>query len=141
LKKRRIIAESLVLVIVLYFFQDGLYKIWNWQAYGNWLRNAPYLHSLAGICKYLATVAELEISFGLLFGVIRRAVLYGALISLVATMILVLTSCILSKHLIFPFHPLWKHATWFDILLIDLLLCWIIAAALFLERDMPVARP
>jgi hypothetical protein len=69
------ISEAINLLIVLYFFQDALFKIVYWNIYGSWLRNVPYLHTAAGFWKYAITIFELLISFGMVFPRTRVAMI------------------------------------------------------------------
>jgi hypothetical protein len=132
---KRILLESLSLLLVLYFFQDVLCKIVYWDVYGSWLQQVPYLQSAVGFWKYTITIFELLISFGMVFPKARVAMAYTAIAGLLLAIVQILVRCIFQHHLFFPFHLLWfHHVKWFDVLTAQVLLAWVALAILWINN-------
>jgi hypothetical protein len=132
--RRALILEAINLLIVLYFFQDALFKIVYWDAYGAWLRHVPLFRGISVFFKFAIPVAELAFCFGMVFGRAQFALSYAAVFNLFLAIIQILAGCIFNHHLPSPFHLLWfHHLRWFNVLLADLVLAWLILGVVWMK--------
>ncbi len=131
---RKIWIEVLAFLLVTYFFQDLLYKIWHWHAYNLWWRSLPFIHSATDPGKYLITISEVFVTFGLLFQRFRLITSRLALYGLLVIILYIILACVLSHRIFFPYYLLGLHARWYYVLLTDVVLAWLI---LLLIRSQP----
>jgi len=112
-------------LLVAYFFQDLLHKVWHWQAYSFWWKSLPFIHAAANPGKYLITISEAFIVFGLLFQKSRRITSQFALSGLIVIILYVIIASVSSHRIFLPYYLLGVHALWYYVLLTDLLLAWL----------------
>jgi hypothetical protein len=130
---RKILIEVLAFLLVAYFFQDLLYKVWHWHAYNLWWRSLPFIHAASDPGKYVITISEAFVTFGLLFHKVRKIAASVALFGLIAIIIYVIAACVLSHHIFLPYYRLGLNARWYHVLLVNLLLAWLILLLIRLQ--------
>ena len=140
MKNRKRIAGILCWILLLYFFYEGICKVAYFQQFALWIRFAPLLKPVSGLLAYGLPVGELVLSFLFLFSSLRVSALYIAISGLLIY-ILWIMSVILFTHYVFTsYHVPWENFTWFQKMLVSLLLGWLAVIALVVLREGPLLR-
>jgi hypothetical protein len=130
-----LIRETIFLVMVLYFFAEGLYKLVNWTSFSFWLGHAPLLHTVAGPLKYFISVGEVVLSLILMIPSLRLKGLYLAISGLVLFVLWVSIWHFFTPYFMLPYERLVKHPNWLLKLALSLGLCWIALIGISITED------
>ncbi|WP_316795528.1 MauE/DoxX family redox-associated membrane protein [Pedobacter agri] len=79
-KKRKLLIEITVLLLVALFFYTGLSKLIDFKGFTYDLNNQPFSDSLTPVLKWLVPVSEITIAAFLIFEGTRLMGLYASLI-------------------------------------------------------------
>lgn len=134
MKTKNLIVEIICLILVLNFFYEGVYKIAYFSNYGFWLYHAPLLRPVAGILTYVIPTIEIGLSLALLTPSYRVATLYSIIGVLIVFVLWVMSVCLFTHRLFWPYHALWQKTTWMQKMLISMGLCWLAFVAVVISK-------
>lgn len=134
MKTHKIIPELICLILILNFFYDGVYKLAYLSNYAFWLLHAPLLKPLAGVLKWLVPIMEIGLSVALLVPSYRITALYILIGVLLIFVLWVMSACLFTNRIFWPYHALWHKPTWMQMMLTSIGLCWISLIAIFLLK-------
>jgi len=123
---KKIISEVICLLVLLYFFQDGIYKLSHLKSYQIWFSHAPYFKNFSPRIGYCIPIAETICATGILFKKSRAICLCLILAGLVIAILQIMAACFFTTFLFFPFHFLWFKPGWLQVLIVDLGIAWLI---------------
>jgi uncharacterized membrane protein YphA (DoxX/SURF4 family) len=130
----KIIPELIILMLVFYFFYEGIYKIAYWSSYSNWLHHAPLIKPFWIPLTYLIPIGEIGLSIALILPRHKIIALYMAISILLIFILWVAGAHVFSKQLFWPFHGFWKNPTWMENILISLTLSWLSFSAIIVSN-------
>lgn len=133
-KRYQGVWETILVLLVVYFFYEGIYNLVYFQVYGSWLFHAPLLRPISSILKYAIPITELSLALGLLVPRLTSYALVGAIIVSVVYILWIMSSFLFTSRIFIPFHALWNKPTWMQMMTIALCICWLAFAALMLSR-------
>lgn len=135
MKSRKFFLELIVLILVLYFFYEGIYKIAYWSNYSVWLHHAPLIKPFWVPLTYLIPIGEITLAGALLAPRFRINTLYWIIALLIPYILWLGAIHVFSAQLFWPYHSLFKSPTWKEKVLTALGLAWISLIALILSSE------
>lgn len=135
MKIRKGITEIIVLILVLNFFYEGVYKIAYWSNYSHWLHLAPILRPFWVPLTYAIPLGEVMLSLALLIPSYRTGALYWTIVLQLAFVIWIACLLLLTSYLFWPYHAFWKNPSWIQKALISVGLSWLALTAIILSSD------
>jgi hypothetical protein len=135
MKTRKVFLELIVLVLVLNFFYEGIYKIAHWNEYSTWLHRAPLIRPFWVPLTYMIPIGEIALAGTLLVTSYRIKALYWIIILLIVYILWMGSIHVFSGQLFWPYHSLWKNPNWSEKVFISLGLSWISMIALVLSSE------
>lgn len=139
MKRRKAITDSICLLMMFFFFYDGIYKIANILPFGIWLYHAPLLSGFSAILKYAVPTLELVLSLMLLTRY-KRLSLSGIILANVLFVLWVMAAFLFTNRLFWPFHALWHKPKWLQEIALALFWSWLAFIALALPEDMAAPK-
>jgi hypothetical protein len=135
MKTKQIVLELIILVLVLNFFYEAVYKIAYLTNYSFWLHQAPFLKPIWAPLTYIIPLGEIGLASGLLAKRYRIAALYSVII--VSIVFIAWTACAhaFTNRIFYPYHALWKNPSWMAKMLISLVLSWLALLGIILENS------
>jgi hypothetical protein len=130
-------VEAICLILILYFFYEGIYKIAYFGNYAFWLHHAPLLKPVAGILQYLIPIGELVLSLSLIAPSYRGVALGITFIVLIIFLSWIMSVYLFTNRLFWPYHALWHKPTWMQKMLISTGLLWLSFIAIIVLRNTP----
>lgn len=133
MKVKELIIEIISIIIALYIFFEGIYKIAFFQEYRVWITYAPYLDTLYHVYKvlvYIVPALQLVLSILILLRIARtwalRLVVFMNLIFLIYIIII----CFYTSAIYWPFLKYWQSTSWMEKSIFLLIQCWLAFVAL-----------
>jgi hypothetical protein len=119
---------------MLYFFYEGIQKVAYFKLYSFWVGHVPLLKHFPLIPMYAIPIGELLLAVFFMISSRRTWALYGALAGNLVFILYIIWT-VLIKGFFFPlYHPWWSHESWFQKLLIALLLIWVSFVLILVEN-------
>ena len=66
MKAKKIAVEVICLILLMYFFYDGIYKVAYWSNYAFWMKHAPLLKPVWQVLTYVIPVGEIVLALAFL---------------------------------------------------------------------------
>ena len=133
MKTKKVIADSICLLLALELFYEGVSKLFNLHAYAAWLKFVPYLQTMPGVLSYVIPAAEIALACLLAFSKRKpRALLIctGALVLYVAW---VLSAHLLTRTIFWPYDALWPNPNWIQKMFVAVGMAWLAIAGAMLD--------
>ena len=124
MKTKKIVAEVICMILLMYFFYDGIYKIAYWSNYAFWMKNAPLLKPIWQVLTYGIPVGEILLAVGFMVPKFRVRALYVTIGGLVGFVLWVMSAHLFTNRLFWPYHAIWEKPSWMQVMLMSLGMCW-----------------
>jgi hypothetical protein len=125
MKTRQLVIDTLLFILILDLFYEGIYKVANWIEYAKWLHHSPITKSFWVILTYFIPIGQLALSLSLLIPRYRVPSLYITMIGQLAYLSWIAFTHISSHSVFWPYHELWKNPTWVQKAMMSLAFTWI----------------
>ncbi|WP_420847739.1 MauE/DoxX family redox-associated membrane protein [Niabella beijingensis] len=132
----KILLKICILILLLYFYSLGLQKCIALSSYRFWLNRVPVAKTFSDILYIIIPVLQLLLAAMLLHKKTRMAALYYIIISQLAYVVLIGYIFYFTPYLVWPWHPFWTKADWFEILLLTLSTAWLAFVSLKLHMKL-----
>jgi len=134
MRARKIVVEVICIILLMYFFYDGIYKVAYWSKYALWMKYAPLLKPVWQFLSYVVPVGEIVLALALFSPKFRMRALYISIAGLISFLLWVVITHLFTHRLFWPYHAIWGKSTWMQVMLVSLGMCWISFTAIILSR-------
>jgi hypothetical protein len=135
MKTRKIIVEVICFILLMNWFYEGIYKLAYWPNFSFYIKHAPLLKSVGQILAYAIPIGEIGLALMFLFSRQRVRALYLSIGTLIVFVLWVMSSCLFTRRIFWPYHALWAEPTWMQKMLISLGLCWMAFMSIILSSS------
>ena len=125
MKTRKIVVEIICVVLMMFWFYEGIYKVAYFQQFGFYITHAPLLRSAGGMLKYLIPFGEIGLAVMFMLPKYRTVALYSTIAALLLFVFWIMSVYLFTGWLFWPYHALWENPTWIQKMLISLGICWL----------------
>ena len=132
MKTRKMVVEVICIILLLNFFYEGLYKLFDLHGYGLYITRAPFLKGVGSLLKYIIPFGEIGLAALLVIPGYRRKALYLAMGGFILYVIWIMGVILFTNYLFTAYHPQWDKQTWMQKMLISMGFCWMAFIAVIL---------
>jgi len=141
MKTKKIIAEIICFVLLMYWFYEGIYKVVHLSDFGLYITHAPLLKSIGRVLKYVIPFGEVGLAILFVIPKYKMASLYISIGLLIAFLLWIMSVYLFAHRLFFsPYHAWWQKPIWMHKMLISLGLCWFGFVAIILSTPGVLTR-
>jgi hypothetical protein len=142
MKSKKIIVDVLSLLLMTYYFYDGLVKVIDFARYSNWLFYAPYLESISKLLKYFIPGIEILLALSFMFVSLRIWSFYVSIILQFVFLGYIIIWGLNSHQLFWTFHAFWttEHVPWLHKMFFSVAFSWVSFFGIIVTKSIPLSK-
>ncbi len=135
MKTRKVIVEVICLVLLMFWFYEGVYKVAYWGSFSFYIKHAPLLRPVWKVLAYGIPIFEIGLALMFVFPKQRIKALYISIAALLVFVFWVMSAHLFTQRIFWPYHALWEKPTWMQKMLISMGLAWVALVAIVFEAS------